>query len=54
MTFGPEGRVGIIIGQESADNARFGQDFIFQDAIGDLEGRDEATRVDLKIPFYRL
>lgn len=47
----PEARVRKHIRDESADDSRLGDDLVFQYAIGDFYGWDEASWVHLEVPW---
>ena len=52
MTLRPKGRVRVIISEEGTNDGRFGDDLVLQNAIGDSEGRNESSRIDVEVPFY--
>lgn len=53
MAFGPEGGVWESVGEEGGHDAGFRDDFVGEHAVADLDGGDEAARVDfVEIPFF--
>ena len=49
---GPEGRARQQVGEEGADDGGLGDDFVFEDPVGDFQAGDEPPRVDLEVPGF--
>ena len=52
MAFGVEIGVWKVVGEEGADDGRFSDDLVVQDAVGDFDCWDETSGIDVEVPFY--
>ena len=49
---GPEAGAGEQVGDEGADDGGLGDDFVFEDPVGDFQAGDEAAGVDFEVPGF--